>query len=84
MQPVTNKRYYGPSLSAIAAVSVRRLAWAMGKPMSEAIEVMAKSLPANLDPGKVCLACRDNSCCSSCVFGNQAVCQEAAAVFAAL
>jgi len=84
MQTKTNQRFYSPPFSALATVSVRRLAWAMGKPMPAAVDVMVKSLPSILDPAKVCLACRDNTRCSSCVFCNLALSQEAAAVLAAL
>ena len=70
MQPLTSKRYYSPQFSALAAVSVRRLAWAMGKPMPAAVDIMVQLLPHVLQASKVCLACKDKSKCSSCVFGN--------------
>ena len=61
---------YGPNLSEIAAVSVRRLAWAMKSNMGLAIEVMAKSLPAYIKAEKVCELCKDKTKCTVCAFKN--------------
>ena len=59
---------YGPALSEVAAVSVRRLAWAMKTNMGQAIDAMVISLPGIINQEQVCSACRDNSKCSSCIF----------------
>ena len=83
MQPTKNKRYYTPQFSAFATVSVRRLAWALGKPMPAAVDHMVQLLPSLVDPSKVCLSCQDRSRCSSCVFRNQAASPSALAVLAA-
>jgi hypothetical protein len=61
---------YSPNFSEIAAVSVRRLAWAMGANMGQAVDVMVKSLPAFINAEKVCTSCRDKSKCSACTFRN--------------
>jgi len=61
---------YGPDLSEIAAVSVRRLAWAMNVSMGKAVEVMARALPAYIKSDKVCSLCKDPTMCSSCTFKN--------------
>jgi len=59
---------YGPNFSEIAAVSVRRLAWAMGSNMGLAVDVMVKSLPAYINSEKVCASCKDKKKCSVCAF----------------
>ena len=59
---------YSPNFSELAAVSVRRLAWAMGTDMGQAVDVMVKSLPAFVNAEKVCGLCRDNTKCSACAF----------------
>jgi recombinational DNA repair protein RecR len=82
MQPTNQKRYYSPQFSALAAVSVRRLAWALGKPMPEAVDHMVRLLPSLVDPSKVCLSCLDRSRCSSCVFCSQAANPATVAVLA--
>ena len=68
MQSQSQKRYYSPQFSALAAVSVRRLAWALGSSMPAAVDHMVRLLPSLVDPAEVCLSCRDCSRCSSCVF----------------
>ena len=72
MQPKTSKRFYTPQFSELAAFSVRHLAWALEKPMTTSVDHMVKLLPSLVDPSKVCLSCKDNSGCSSCVFRQQA------------
>ena len=68
MQPTKEKRYYSPQFSALAAVSVRRYAWALGVPMTEAVDHLVQLLPSLVDSKKICLACKDKSKCSVCGF----------------
>jgi hypothetical protein len=68
MQTQTKKRFYSPPFSGCAVVSVRRLAWAMGKPMSAAVDLLVRLAPSVMDPAKVCLACKDKSKCNLCAF----------------
>jgi hypothetical protein len=70
MQPINNKRFYSPQFSALAAISVRRLAWSLGLSMPAAVDHIVRLLPSMVDPSKVCLACQDRSKCASCVFGS--------------
>ncbi|MDR1127733.1 MAG: hypothetical protein LBL20_00335 [Treponema sp.] len=78
MSTVTQKRYYSPQFSGLAAVSVRRLAWAMGKPMPATVDLIVRLLPSVLDPANVCLACKDNSKCKLCAFSQQPAAENAA------
>jgi len=64
----TTKRFYSPQFSAIAAVSVRRLAWALGKSMIDTMDYVVMRLPSIIDQAEVCKSCRDNSRCSFCAF----------------
>ena len=84
MQSTTTKRYYSPQFSSLAAVSVRRLAWALGVPMTATVDTMVKLIPSLLDPSKICLSCKDTSKCQSCVFRTQPTQQEQSALLAAL
>jgi hypothetical protein len=61
---------YAPNFSPLAAVTVRRLAWAMGSTMGKAVDVMAKSLPGFINPEKVCASCKDKTKCAACAFKN--------------
>jgi recombinational DNA repair protein RecR len=77
------KRYYSPPFSDLAVVSVRRLAWAMGKTMPAAIDFMVRLLPSSVDPSKVCLSCKDTSACKTCIFCRQLNTQDKASLLAA-
>jgi len=59
---------YTPELSYQASCTLRRIAWALNVPMTEAIERVFEHLPKILDNHKVCIACRDKTKCCECVF----------------
>lgn len=61
---------YTPELSSKSSSTLRRLAWALDVPMTQAIERVFEHLPLILDRGKVCEACRDKSKCQVCFFSN--------------
>jgi recombinational DNA repair protein RecR len=57
---------YAPNFSELAAVTVRRLAWAMGANMGQAVDVLVKALPAFINTQKVCELCKDKTKCAVC------------------
>jgi len=57
---------YSPEFSELAAVTVRRLAWAMKGSMGQAVDVLVKALPAFINAEKVCELCRDKTKCAVC------------------
>lgn len=59
---------YTPELSLQSSRTLRRIAWALNLPMTQAIERVFDHLPGILDPEKVCEACRDKSLCRECLF----------------
>jgi hypothetical protein len=61
---------YSPEFSEIAAVTVKRLAWAMGATMGQAVDVLVRSAPAFINAEKVCEKCRDRTRCAACSFRN--------------
>jgi hypothetical protein len=71
MRNAVQKRYYSPRFSALSAVSVRRLAWALGLSMPTAVDQVVSLLPSLFSPGVVCLACKDNTNCKTCAFSQQ-------------
>ena len=83
-QATEQKRYYSPQFSATAAISVRRLAWAMGVSMPAAVDLMVKLMPSVVDPAKVCLACKDTEKCQICTFRTKLTPQEQGELLAAL
>jgi len=68
MQAPNQKRYYSPQFSALAAVSVRRLAWFLDITMPKAVDVIVSILPDIFLPSTVCPKCEDNTKCSLCAF----------------
>jgi hypothetical protein len=78
------KRYYSPQFSEKAAVSVRRLAWALGVSMPAAVDLMVTLVPSVVDPSKVCLSCKDSSKCQGCAFRYRLTPQAQAEVLAVL
>jgi hypothetical protein len=86
MNNKSEKRYYSPQFSEVASVSVRRLAWALGMPMTETIDYVVKNLPfTNLtEPLQVCTSCKDKTRCKVCSFRNPISEQEAAELLAAM
>jgi hypothetical protein len=50
---------YTPELSQKSSCILRRIAWALGIPMTEAIERVFEHIPDIVDRGKVCEGCRN-------------------------
>jgi len=59
---------YTPELSQKSSCSLRRIAWALGVPMTDAIEMVFDHILRIVDREKVCKMCRDKSRCDECVF----------------
>ena len=62
---------YTPELSLCSSRTLRRIAWALGIPMTQAIEEVFQYIPRIIDPNKVCSACKDKSKCSECPFSQK-------------
>lgn len=62
---------YTPELSQHHSSTLRRIAWAIGLPMTKTLEDVFDYLGSTLDPKKVCSACRDKSKCLSCSFNRK-------------
>jgi hypothetical protein len=77
MYPTNQKRFYSPQFSEVSAVSVRRLAWALGVSMPKAVDQVVGLLPSLFPPGIVCLACKDSTKCHSCAFSQQSAADPA-------
>ena len=61
---------YTPELSLKSSRTLRRIAWALNIPMTQAIERVFDHIPKILDQNKVCLRCRDKTGCDECTFKN--------------
>jgi len=68
MQPKKEKRFYSPQFSAMACISVHRLAWALGVSMPKAIDIIVKELSSAFSSSFVCPQCKDKTKCNLCGF----------------
>jgi hypothetical protein len=59
---------YTPELSYEASCTLRRIAWALEMPMTQAMEIVFEAIPKMLDRKKVCDGCRDKTKCHECAF----------------
>ena len=62
---------YTPELSYESSCTLRRIAWALGLPMTEAIDRVFDHIPEIVDREKVCEGCRDKTKCDECAFNNK-------------
>lgn len=62
---------YTPELSIELSQTLRRIAWALGKPMTRTSEDIMELLAEILNRESICRSCRDNSKCSSCRFHSE-------------
>ncbi|MFC1591224.1 hypothetical protein ACFL43_01740 [Thermodesulfobacteriota bacterium] len=59
---------YTPQLNERSSDTLRRIAWALGVPMTKAIERVMEDSVHNIDRSKVCTCCKDPTKCDSCAF----------------
>ena len=64
---------YTPELSQRHSGTLRRIAWALGMPMTKTLEGLLEYVGTTVNTRKVCDACRDKSFCSECPFNNTKV-----------
>jgi hypothetical protein len=62
---------YTPELSQEESAILRRLAWAIGKPMTTTISRLMQLAAAKANPGFICPHCRDRSICTKCPFNRE-------------
>jgi len=73
---------YTPELSQEGSATLRRLAWFLGKPMTETLEMVIEVLSVSIaetNPGGVCATCRDPSKCETCAFNPDKATEKSAA-----
>ncbi|HPC67679.1 MAG TPA: hypothetical protein PLL96_10395 [Syntrophorhabdaceae bacterium] len=61
---------YTPELSQRSSSMLRRIAWAIGMPMTKALEEIIEHVIKHIRKDEVCRRCRDKSFCSGCGFNN--------------
>jgi hypothetical protein len=66
-----NQMAYTPELTQHHSATLRRIAWSMQMPMTQAIGEVFDYLGNTLNPEKICSACRDKTKCASCAFNRK-------------
>jgi len=61
---------YTPELYPFYSAALRRIAWALKKPMTKTLTAIIDNLATIIDPAKVCEACKDQTDCKNCMFGD--------------
>jgi len=63
---------YTPELSQQDSATLRRIAWALDVPMTEAMTRVFEEIAGRIDGRKVCEACKDKTPCAVCAFNPNA------------
>ncbi|OGG43573.1 MAG: hypothetical protein A3F84_15630 [Candidatus Handelsmanbacteria bacterium RIFCSPLOWO2_12_FULL_64_10] len=63
---------YTPELSQRDSATLRRIAWALDVPMTEAITRVFVEIVSKVDGRKVCASCKDRTPCAVCAFNPNA------------
>ncbi len=61
---------YTPELSQLHSNTLRRIAWALKKPMTKTMANIMDNLSKKLNRKKICSACQDRSWCGACPFSH--------------
>lgn len=61
---------YTPELSQKHSGTLRRIAWALGMPMTKTLEGLLEYIGTAANANTVCNACRDKSFCNQCPFNH--------------
>ena len=62
---------YTPELSDQGSAALRRIAWALDKPMTSALEMVIEYIGRKVRVQRICLKCRDKSKCTTCLFAQK-------------
>lgn len=57
---------YCPRISPRSLCRLRRIAWAVNRPMTRTLDRLIDAVCRRIDAQKVCTACRDQSTCDLC------------------
>ena len=63
---------YTPELSQQESATLRRIAWALDVPMTEAMTRVFEEIVSKVDRRKVCASCKDRTACAVCAFNPNA------------
>jgi len=64
---------YAPELSVEGSATLRRLAWSLGKTMTQTLEIVIEEYSKAKEAELICNSCRDNTRCDECIFNGKNV-----------
>lgn len=59
---------YTPTLTDKQSCTLRRIAWASGRPMTRTLADILDRIVSEIDSSVVCSECKDKSRCAQCAF----------------
>lgn len=62
---------YTPELDKQGSQILRRVAWAVGAPMTATLKQIILTVPKLLERLDICKNCKDHSICTSCIFNEE-------------
>ena len=62
---------YTPELNYEQSCTLRRIAWALGTPMTNALSEILDHVTKEIGNEKVCAACKDKTRCDGCAFSRE-------------
>jgi len=75
---------YTPPLTLLMSATLRRIAWAINKPMTITIVLIIKAVLTLLDKTLICPKCKDKSFCNHCPFNKYTTAEDKKETLAAL
>ena len=64
---------YSPYLSGKDSSTLRRIAWALNKPMTRTIQIVIKDYLKSIEPEQICKYCKDKTRCNERIFNGKKV-----------
>ena len=62
---------YTPELCREHSATLRRLAWALGMPMTKTLALIMNYVGGIADSQRICRSCRDETHCGECTFNQE-------------
>jgi len=59
---------YTPELSYKNSCNLRRLAWFLGNPMTQTLEIVIEEYAKTKEAEQICRSCKDKTRCDECIF----------------
>lgn len=61
-------RLYSPQINQQSVFILRRIAWAIGQPMTVSLDQIIAAIMSQMDIATICSSCKDDKQCKGCPF----------------